>query len=87
MAFDLCQCTIRQLTDIRLSLQIPGGSAPKIHRALSGGDNRRSDCLTRDQELGLHPRAFYYIRSVEGHEYPDLQVGDEVDPRPVFIFS
>jgi hypothetical protein len=30
---------------------------------------------------------FYYIGSAEGHEYPDLQVGDEVNPRPVFIFS
>ena len=28
-----------------------------------------------------------YIGSAEGHEYPDLQVGDEVNPRPVFIFS
>ncbi len=23
----------------------------------------------------------YYIGSAEGHEYPDLQVGDEVNPR------
>jgi hypothetical protein len=30
---------------------------------------------------------FYYIGSAEGHEYPDLQVGDEVNPRPIFIFS
>jgi hypothetical protein len=30
---------------------------------------------------------FYYIGSAEGHEYPDLQVGDEVNPRPDFIFS
>ena len=28
----------------------------------------------------------YYIGSAEGHEYPDLQVGDEVDPRPVSYF-
>jgi hypothetical protein len=54
---------------------------------LSGGANHQSDCLTRDQEPGLHLRAFYYIGRAEGHEYPDLQVGDEVDPRPVFIFS
>ena len=25
-----------------------------------------------------------YIGSAEGHEYSDLQVGDEVNPRPVF---
>ena len=25
---------------------------------------------------------FYYSGSTEGHEYPDLQVGDEVNPRP-----
>ncbi len=25
-----------------------------------------------------------YIGSAEGHEYPDLQVGDEVNPRPFF---
>ncbi len=24
----------------------------------------------------------YYIGSAEGHEYPDLQIGDEVNPRP-----
>jgi hypothetical protein len=29
----------------------------------------------------------YYIGSAEGHEYPNLQVGDEVNPRLVFIFS
>jgi hypothetical protein len=29
----------------------------------------------------------YYNGSAEGHEYPDLQVGDEVNPRPVFVFS
>jgi hypothetical protein len=27
---------------------------------------------------------YYYIGSAEGHEYPDLQVGDEVNPRPFF---
>ena len=27
----------------------------------------------------------YYKGSAEGHEYPDLQVGDEVNPR--FFFS
>ena len=25
--------------------------------------------------------SIYYIGSAEGHEYPDLQVGDEVNPR------
>jgi hypothetical protein len=30
---------------------------------------------------------FYYIGSAEGHEYPDLQVGDEVNPRPFFVCS
>jgi hypothetical protein len=25
--------------------------------------------------------AIFYIGSAEGHEYPDLQVGDEVNPR------
>ena len=29
----------------------------------------------------------YYIGSAEGHEYPDLQVGDEVNPRPLFLLS
>ena len=28
-----------------------------------------------------------YIGSAEGHEYPDLQVGDEVNPRPLFLLS
>ncbi len=27
----------------------------------------------------------YYIGNAEGHEYPDLQVGDEVNPRPFFM--
>ena len=27
----------------------------------------------------------YYIGSAEGHEYPDLQVGDEVNPRTFFL--
>jgi hypothetical protein len=27
----------------------------------------------------------YYIGSVEGHEYLDLQVGDEVNPRTFFL--
>jgi len=29
----------------------------------------------------------YYIGSAEGHEYPDLQVGDEVNPRSFFMLS
>ena len=29
----------------------------------------------------------YYIGSAEGHEYPDLQVGDEVNPRTFFALS
>ena len=43
-------------------------------------DERRSSLLAQNHVL-------YYIGSAEGHEYPDLQVGDEVNPRPVFIFS
>jgi len=31
--------------------------------------------------------ALYYIGGAEGHEYPDLQVGDEVNPRPSSILS
>jgi len=37
--------------------------------------------------LGGNSSQDYYIGSAEGHEYPDLQVGDEVNPRPDFIFS
>ena len=29
----------------------------------------------------------YYNGSAEGHGYPDLQVGDEVNPRPDFMSS
>ena len=32
-------------------------------------------------------KLFYYIGSAEGHEYPDLQVGDEVNPRTLFVLS
>ena len=35
----------------------------------------------------LWGQSFYYIGSAEGHEYPDLQVGDEVNPRPFFVLS
>ncbi len=28
-----------------------------------------------------------YIGSAEGHEYPDLQVGDEVNPRTLFVLT
>ena len=31
--------------------------------------------------MSLRPSVFYYIGSAEGHEYPDFQVGDEVNPR------
>jgi hypothetical protein len=35
--------------------------------------------------------AFLLLGSAEGHEYPDLQVGDEVDPRlfliPIKIYN
>jgi len=37
-------------------------------------------------EAGLK-KLVYYIGSAEGHEYPDLQVGDEVNPRPFFVLS
>jgi len=30
---------------------------------------------------------FYYIGSAEGHEYPNLPVGDEVNPRPFFALT
>jgi len=30
---------------------------------------------------------YYYIGSAEGHEYPNLQVGDEVDPRLSFCVN
>ena len=33
-----------------------------------------------------HNRKIYYFGSAEGHEYPDLQVGDEVNPRTFFAF-
>lgn len=29
----------------------------------------------------------HYIESAEDYEYPDLQIGDEVNPRLVFISS
>jgi len=35
----------------------------------------------------LHVRPFYYMGSAEGHEYPNLQVGDEVDPRLSFCVN
>ena len=32
----------------------------------------------------MNGRRFYYFGSTEGHEYPDLQVGDEVNLRVFF---
>ena len=32
-------------------------------------------------------KSVYYIGSAEGHEYPNLQVGDEVDPRLSFCVN
>jgi hypothetical protein len=32
-------------------------------------------------------RSVYYIGSTEGHEYPGLQVGDEVGPCAFFVLS
>jgi hypothetical protein len=42
-------------------------------------DFRIKGCV--DAEMG----GLSYIGSAEGHEYPDLQVGDEVNPRPFFM--
>ena len=42
------------------------------------------DFSVEGRQLDIHVD---YLGSAEGHEYPDLQVGDEVNPRPVFIFS
>jgi hypothetical protein len=36
-------------------------------------------------DVSLFP--IYYIGSAEGHEYPGLQVGDEVNPRLFSVFS
>ena len=35
----------------------------------------------------LIDKAVHYNGSAEGHGYPDLQVGDEVNPRPDFMSS
>jgi len=37
--------------------------------------------------VALNIKKFYYIGSAEGHEYPDLQVGDEVNPRTLFVLA
>jgi hypothetical protein len=36
------------------------------------------------EECSFKADGFYYIGSAEGREYPDLQVGDEVNPRSLF---
>ena len=43
--------------------------------------------MSDDKLIEVYVNPFYYIWSAEGHEYPYHQVGDEVNPRPVFIFS
>ena len=47
---------------------------------------KKSSPFIGKNRLKSHPHR-YYIGGAEGHEYPDLQVGDEVNPRPVFMFS
>ena len=37
--------------------------------------------------MRLSTEMIYYIGSAEGHEYPNLQVGDEVDPRLSFCVN
>ena len=58
-------------------------------QAIYGNDINRQALHAARVELqkrGIIGRT-YYNGSAEGHEYPDLQVGDEVNPRPVFMFS
>jgi hypothetical protein len=44
--------------------------------------------MTVDGNIKQVPSATIdYIGSAEDHEYPDLQVGDEVNPRPFFVLS
>ena len=41
--------------------------------------------LAEDSDKQISPLVVDYIGSAEGHEYPDLQVGDEVNPRTFFL--
>jgi hypothetical protein len=42
----------------------------------------------RSLRLIFHqPSTSYYFGSAEGHEYSDLQVGDEVNPRTFFVLT
>jgi hypothetical protein len=43
------------------------------------------NCIEIEIEKNYIIGNFYYIGSAEGHEYPGLQVGDEVNPRPFFM--
>jgi hypothetical protein len=38
------------------------------------------------ESQAVKDHSFYYIGSADGHKYPNLQVGDEVNPRLDFIF-
>jgi hypothetical protein len=55
-------------------LDIPKPNDLALMAFLKGG-------LTAIQEMLKLVRWDYYIGSAEGHEYPNLQVGDEVNPR------
>jgi hypothetical protein len=50
-----------------------------------GNDKKCSQDTESFRKIFLLNSLCYYIGSAEGHEYPDLQVGDEVNPRPFFI--
>ena len=61
-----------------------------IEAGNGSGNRLRHDCISNVVEFSRLMNGspiYYYIGSAEGHEYPDLQVGDEVNPRPFFVLS
>jgi len=65
---------------ITILLDLP--AEPLIPSSISSIIGR---CCNRSLDQVLLP--FDYIGSAEGHEYPNLQVGDEVNPRPFFALT
>jgi 2,3-bisphosphoglycerate-independent phosphoglycerate mutase len=66
----------------------PGLLGPTIFDAARDGGYLCLAVLERGDSLEILKKqdaVLYYIGSAEGHEYPDLQVGDEVNPRPFFM--
>jgi hypothetical protein len=86
---------IKEVIIRRLGLEKGGSIAERILKTPNLSEMARKPVLidlllaALDEvggEVLENPAQVYYFGSAEGHEYPDLQVGDEVNPRTFLAF-